>query len=378
MIKKKEKGITLIALVVTIVVLLILAGISISMLTGENGVITHAKLAKESTRGGDVQETIDLTIVDNELKETGKKTKETLVNELYNDGKLTEKEVEELQDTDTIEIGIVTVDFSGLNGDEDEEAESYVGYYADVDGDGTVDGVIYADLAKSVTGNWDAGKGYNYDYSYTSQSNLKKYTISQESYTGDFGTKPVIKATTTEGNDRFYVMALKDVALDGTSTAERNTGWDYYDAEYIVLKSKELAQSMNTKDINDFGQGKSKTQTMITKWNEKGYGTENGGSSYEYVWSIFKNTNNTTGIVDGTKWFVPSIGEWLAFGGNLGVTSSNYANLGLSDRGWSVSLTDKESTNGEFRFAYSVHFVTGHINENAFGCNYFFRLSATF
>ena len=84
MLKKKKKEITLIALVVTIVVLLILAGISISMLTGENGVITQAKLAKENTRGGDVQETIDLTISDNKLKETGKKTKETLVNELYN------------------------------------------------------------------------------------------------------------------------------------------------------------------------------------------------------------------------------------------------------------------------------------------------------
>ena len=36
-IKKQEKGITLIALIVTIIVLLILAGISIAMLTGENG-----------------------------------------------------------------------------------------------------------------------------------------------------------------------------------------------------------------------------------------------------------------------------------------------------------------------------------------------------
>ena len=35
----KNKGITLIALVVTIIVLLILAGVSISMLTGENGIL---------------------------------------------------------------------------------------------------------------------------------------------------------------------------------------------------------------------------------------------------------------------------------------------------------------------------------------------------
>ena len=45
---KSEKGITLIALVVTIVVLLILAAVSISMLGGENGIITKAIEAKEN------------------------------------------------------------------------------------------------------------------------------------------------------------------------------------------------------------------------------------------------------------------------------------------------------------------------------------------
>ena len=46
---KNEKGITLIALVVTIVVLIILAGVSISMLTGENGIIKQAQNAKIQT-----------------------------------------------------------------------------------------------------------------------------------------------------------------------------------------------------------------------------------------------------------------------------------------------------------------------------------------
>ena len=40
--KMQEKGITLIALVVTIIVLLILAGISIAMLTGQNGILNRA------------------------------------------------------------------------------------------------------------------------------------------------------------------------------------------------------------------------------------------------------------------------------------------------------------------------------------------------
>ena len=46
---RKNRGITLIALVITIIVLLILAGVSIAMLTGNNGILTQAKLAKENT-----------------------------------------------------------------------------------------------------------------------------------------------------------------------------------------------------------------------------------------------------------------------------------------------------------------------------------------
>ena len=46
---KKNKGITLIALVVTIIVLLILAGVSIAMLTGDNGILTQSNKAKENT-----------------------------------------------------------------------------------------------------------------------------------------------------------------------------------------------------------------------------------------------------------------------------------------------------------------------------------------
>ena len=45
----KNKGITLVALVVTIVVLLILAGVSINLVIGQNGLITKAKEAKEKT-----------------------------------------------------------------------------------------------------------------------------------------------------------------------------------------------------------------------------------------------------------------------------------------------------------------------------------------
>ena len=57
---KNTKGITLIALVVTIIILLILAGISIAMLTGNNGVLTQGQRAKEETRIASVEETVKL------------------------------------------------------------------------------------------------------------------------------------------------------------------------------------------------------------------------------------------------------------------------------------------------------------------------------
>ena len=54
--KRKEKGITLIALVITIIVLLILAGVSIAMLTGENGILTQAQRAKTETENAQEEE----------------------------------------------------------------------------------------------------------------------------------------------------------------------------------------------------------------------------------------------------------------------------------------------------------------------------------
>ena len=58
---RKTKGITLIALVITIIILLILAGISIAMLTGENGILTKAMQAVEQTKISEYKEQIELT-----------------------------------------------------------------------------------------------------------------------------------------------------------------------------------------------------------------------------------------------------------------------------------------------------------------------------
>lgn len=52
----KNKGITIIALIVTIIVLLVLASVSIAMITGENGILSKAKLSKENSNLSEIEE----------------------------------------------------------------------------------------------------------------------------------------------------------------------------------------------------------------------------------------------------------------------------------------------------------------------------------
>ena len=60
--KSLNRGITLIALVMTIVVLLILVGVTISTLTGENGILQKSFFAKEESNKKTATETLNLKI----------------------------------------------------------------------------------------------------------------------------------------------------------------------------------------------------------------------------------------------------------------------------------------------------------------------------
>ena len=69
--RKKNKGITLIALVVTIVVLLILAGVTIATLTGDNGILTRAQEAKEKTEEAAKREEAELADLNSYIDNNG-------------------------------------------------------------------------------------------------------------------------------------------------------------------------------------------------------------------------------------------------------------------------------------------------------------------
>ena len=113
----------------------------------------------------------------------------------------------------------VTVKYQTFTGN------SGVGYYADVDGNGTVDGVIFVDRKNGASGSWGSING---DYSIDTITGMKQYYVSKKNYSGKFGTKDVLSPMGS-GNARFYAMALNDVS-SSTYTYEdaqkqESNGW---------------------------------------------------------------------------------------------------------------------------------------------------------
>lgn len=81
---KENKGITLIALVITIIVLLILAGVSIATLTGNNGILTQTQKAKEEYNQATIKEKIQSEALGSIDQETGKFNEEKFRENLEN------------------------------------------------------------------------------------------------------------------------------------------------------------------------------------------------------------------------------------------------------------------------------------------------------
>ena len=306
---KDEKGITLLALILTVVIMIILAAVTINVALGEGGIVDQAKWAAEQTANSTKAE-----------QEQLKELEQEFANLMAEDSEVTPPEPEEPSVP---------------------ESTSYVGYYADVDGNGSVDGVIYADLAIGGSGSWG---GYKYEI--PKESNFKKYKISQKNYSEKFGTMDVLTMSNEDGNKRFYVMALKDI---------NSTKYYWYQSAYGNMS--DFSSTTST----DFGKGQQNTKNIISKWNSSIYGSQNSND----IWGVIKKQ-----IEEG--WYVPSRDEWQAFANAFNIKSSNYnSTYGFLGNCWSSSQSDVNS-------AWNIRFNNSIIsNDNVFSSLYI-RLSTTF
>ena len=78
---KNDKGITLIALVITIIILLILAGVAIATLTGENGLFARAKQAKQTQTESEMKEKLNLSIQELQVEKLTEATLDDITQE---------------------------------------------------------------------------------------------------------------------------------------------------------------------------------------------------------------------------------------------------------------------------------------------------------
>ena len=116
----KENGITIIALVVTIIILLILAGITISTLTGENGLFERAKQAQTEYENAEIEENKIMGDYENKISE-------------YIDGN-DRNTVSEYRIYQTKMPSTSAVWTKILDGDFDEDNDYIIGYKIYIDG----------------------------------------------------------------------------------------------------------------------------------------------------------------------------------------------------------------------------------------------------
>ena len=229
-----------------------------------------------------------------------------------------------------------------------------------MDGDGTADGIIYADLAVGGSGQWEVSGSQDWGkYSYQAETGLKEYYIENENYTepkfGNVSGKLIAPIEGTSGKDRFYVMALEDI--------NPGTRYCWYDAAFGKL------DNIVSYDKDDFGQGKANTADVMAKWDAGTWGAQNDKGTYDDMWGAIKDQVNA-------GWFVPSKDEWAAFGDmatkTLNLTTSNYSTYGLS--GWYWSSSQYNIYN-----AYGARFDSGYMsNIGTVNLDYSVRMSATF
>ena len=348
------------------------------MLTGENGILTQATIAKEKTERAGIIERAQIDLLEEQVQtRDGQVTKQILklvLDKYFNNvpvadlielnTELTSKEGSYKIQVSEIYNGELGTAQSPSDKPTDKPAiptaESYVGYYADIDGDKTVDGIIYADLAVGRSGTWNSDSS---EYTKAAEG-LKNYYLSSDSYTGFGGnwTKPVVTAIEgTTGKERFYVMALENF--------NPGTTYYWYNAAYGKLDNP-------VEDtFNDFGQGKTNTATMIAEWN-KGENGKYGAQNAQDMWGVIQKVDNAGKKWDLSKWFVPSRKEWSEFRNmintKMGITMNNYDNYGLASYYWT-------STQRSTEYAYIENFDNGYgYIMDQVNSSQAVRLSATF
>lgn len=234
---KNKNAITLIALVVTIVVLLILAGVSINLLVDENGIIQKSKDARNASRAGSIRDEISLWKAEKFASDNGAGSHESMddfLTRLKDRGLISEDDINTIKDTKELVIGKETVRFPS-------DAKTLVQAFKD--------------------GKIKVGDYLNYN-DYVDES----------------------KTCTTKTNENGWA--------DQTYTATKNTYWQVLGLDETGEKLMLISQSPIKKEM--------KTDTTAENWEKSPYLVLKGAYSYVNCKTILNNISGIYSTSLGT------------------------------------------------------------------------------
>ena len=283
--KNTNKGITLIALVITIIVLLILAGVSIAMLTGQSGILTQAQNAKKQTEYSTAEEKVELAVMGGR-NNRGNLMADKVADEIKNQGgTLENNEFPLLAKMDNYnfiinENGKVTSykAISEITGTENENTVTLdstkknqvvvpAGFKV-VNPSATVqDGIIVEDVSHSATKGsqfvWIPVGTINKNDGSTAEINLERYTVVWGNK--QIASNPTDQLISSPSGSQYYWETLKDKAensianakdiIDFKSRAESSHGYYVGRYEARVTTERQIGSdkpSQITENSNDY------------------------------------------------------------------------------------------------------------------------------
>ena len=115
---KKQNGITMVSLIITIIIMLILAGVSLSLVMGDGSILEQANAAADKTNASGAQEFIDLAVAGNKSSKysgIGYRGKEDVADQLVAEGYITAEQKTAMMSNQEVKVGGQVIDYSGLN-----------------------------------------------------------------------------------------------------------------------------------------------------------------------------------------------------------------------------------------------------------------------
>ena len=279
--QKKEKGITLIALVITIIVLLILAGVSIAMLTGENGILTQAQNVKNKTEEAQADE-------ENRLNEYN-----NIINNYVNGGTTGEDTTENVQPGEKVETTEKN-NYTDAEGNKATVPEGFV--VSEIPEEQKISsGLVIYDIPENEleSVDWEAK---NEDGAYNVQTKYNQFVwipVAEGEYEREF-SYPSCYNTVLENTPEGSTFTDTGYLPEGTTVTTD-------DAEGYETAEREAVMKYNGFYIGRYEAGVEGT-TVISKQNATVYTNKKQTEFKEIAKTMYTGNNVKSAMSSGIQW----------------------------------------------------------------------------